>query len=108
MIGPMGYFADVSRTFFCGPGKPTGRQKHLYRMAMEEIDRYGDEDWFAKDWDANFYAGTLLFRNRRYADAVPFLGRWPTSSSAASSTRRWLLPFREIWMGAWPPMCMLE
>ncbi|MXZ80637.1 MAG: aminopeptidase P family protein [Gammaproteobacteria bacterium] len=38
MIGPMGYFADVSRTFFCWPGKPTRRQKHLYRMAMEEID----------------------------------------------------------------------
>jgi len=38
MIGPMGYFADISRTFFCGPGKPSMRQKSLYRMAMQEIE----------------------------------------------------------------------
>ncbi len=38
MIGPMGYFADLSRTFFCGPGKPSVRQKQLYRYAMAEIE----------------------------------------------------------------------
>ncbi|MCY4218493.1 MAG: Xaa-Pro peptidase family protein [Gammaproteobacteria bacterium] len=38
MIGPMGYFADISRTFSCGPGKPTQKQKFLYRMAMQEIE----------------------------------------------------------------------
>ncbi len=38
MIGPMGYFADISRTFHCGPGKPTQRQRYLYRMAMQEIE----------------------------------------------------------------------
>lgn len=38
MVGPHGYFADVSRTFFCGPGKPTRRQKDLYRFAMDEIE----------------------------------------------------------------------
>ncbi len=38
MIGPMGYFADLSRTFFCGPGKPTRRQKEIYRMAMDEVE----------------------------------------------------------------------
>ncbi len=38
MIGPMGYFADISRTFFCGPGTPSPRQKYLYRMAMQEIE----------------------------------------------------------------------
>lgn len=38
MIGPMGYFADISRTFFCGPAKPTARQKFLYRLAMQEIE----------------------------------------------------------------------
>ncbi len=37
MVGPMGYFADLSRTFHCGPDKPTLRQKQLYRLAMEEI-----------------------------------------------------------------------
>ena len=38
MIGPMGYFADMSRTFHCGPAKPTLRQKQLYRLAIDEID----------------------------------------------------------------------
>ena len=38
MVGPMGYFADISRTFFCGPGKPTARQKELFRLARAEVD----------------------------------------------------------------------
>ena len=38
MIGPFGYFADISRTVHCGPGRPTRRQKQLYRLAAEEIE----------------------------------------------------------------------
>jgi Xaa-Pro dipeptidase len=38
MIGPFGYFADISRTFFCGPGQPSRRQKQLYRLALDEIE----------------------------------------------------------------------
>ena len=37
MVGPKGYFCDISRTFHCGPGKPTRRQKEIYRMAYDEI-----------------------------------------------------------------------
>jgi len=37
MIGPFGYCADVSRTFFCGPGKPNDEQKTMYRLAHEQI-----------------------------------------------------------------------
>jgi len=37
MVGPMGYFCDMSRTFHCGPDKPTRRQKYLYQKAVEEI-----------------------------------------------------------------------
>lgn len=37
LVGPFGYLADVSRTFFCGPGKPSGQQRDLYSMAAEEI-----------------------------------------------------------------------
>ena len=37
MVGPFGYCADVSRTFFCGPGKPTDAQRTLYKLAYEEI-----------------------------------------------------------------------
>ncbi len=38
MVGPFGYFADVSRTFHCGPGRPTARQRQIYRLAVEEIE----------------------------------------------------------------------
>ncbi|MGH6952725.1 MAG: M24 family metallopeptidase [Alphaproteobacteria bacterium] len=37
MIGPLGYCADFSRTFHCGPGKPTPEQRDLYKTAYEEI-----------------------------------------------------------------------
>ena len=38
MVGPFGYCADISRTFFCGPGQPTKRQKFLYQQAVNEIE----------------------------------------------------------------------
>ena len=38
MVGPFGYFADISRTLFCGPGRPSARQKALYRLAVDEIE----------------------------------------------------------------------
>jgi Xaa-Pro dipeptidase len=38
MIGPFGYCADISRTFHCGPDKPSKRQKQLYRLALDEIE----------------------------------------------------------------------
>ena len=37
MIGCYGYFSDFSRTFRCGPGKPTANQKMLYRMSYDQI-----------------------------------------------------------------------
>ena len=37
LIGPFGYSADVSRTFFCEPGRPTDHQKRLYSLAYENI-----------------------------------------------------------------------
>jgi Xaa-Pro dipeptidase len=37
LIGPFGYCADISRTFFCGPGKPTDEQRALYGLALEQI-----------------------------------------------------------------------
>ncbi len=36
-IGCYGYFSDFSRTFRCGPGKPTGQQRTLYRMAYDQV-----------------------------------------------------------------------
>jgi Xaa-Pro dipeptidase len=37
LIGPLGYGADISRTFFCGPGKPNAEQRRLYSLAVEQI-----------------------------------------------------------------------
>ena len=39
LIGPHGYFADMSRTFFCGSGAPSGAQRDLYGLAHEQIHR---------------------------------------------------------------------
>ena len=37
MVGPFGYCADVSRTHFCGPGRPSAAQKELYSMAYDQV-----------------------------------------------------------------------
>ncbi|HVM84783.1 MAG TPA: Xaa-Pro peptidase family protein [Candidatus Binatia bacterium] len=37
LIGPYGYCADLSRTYFCGSGKPTPKQRELYRLAFDQI-----------------------------------------------------------------------
>jgi Xaa-Pro aminopeptidase len=37
MIGPHGYCADISRTFFCGAGEPTREQRRLYRASFEQL-----------------------------------------------------------------------
>lgn len=37
MIGPWAYGADISRAFFCGPGKPSDEQKRLYGQALAEV-----------------------------------------------------------------------
>jgi Xaa-Pro aminopeptidase len=41
-IGCFGYFSDFSRTFRCGPGRPTGYQKMLYRMSYDQIQHNVD------------------------------------------------------------------
>ncbi|RWO54524.1 MAG: aminopeptidase P family protein [Mesorhizobium sp.] len=37
MVGPFGYFCDVSRTFYYGKDRPTARQRQLYRLAHDEL-----------------------------------------------------------------------
>lgn len=37
MVGPLGYCADISRTFLCHPGKATKAQRELYTLAYEEV-----------------------------------------------------------------------
>jgi len=37
LIGPYGYFADMSRSFLCGDQKATAAQRNLYGMAFDQI-----------------------------------------------------------------------
>lgn len=37
LIGPFGYCVDISRTFHCGPGRPTASQRDLYKHAYEQV-----------------------------------------------------------------------
>ena len=37
LIGPFGYCADISRTYFCEPGRPSDEQRRLYKYAYEQI-----------------------------------------------------------------------
>jgi Xaa-Pro dipeptidase len=37
LIGVFGYSADVSRTFHCGPGRPSAAQRTLYRSAYDQL-----------------------------------------------------------------------
>ncbi|MFQ5984967.1 MAG: M24 family metallopeptidase [Alphaproteobacteria bacterium] len=39
LIGPFGYCADISRTFFCEPGRPSEAQRRLYAAAYEHLQR---------------------------------------------------------------------
>ena len=38
MAGPLGYFADVSRTYLCGDRKPTAEQRALYEFAYRFVE----------------------------------------------------------------------
>ena len=37
LIGPYGYCADISRTWYCGDHKPSDEQRRLYQLAHEHI-----------------------------------------------------------------------
>ena len=37
LVGPFGYCVDISRTFHCGPGRPSDGQRELYRHAYEQV-----------------------------------------------------------------------
>ena len=37
LVGPFGYCADISRTWFCCPGKPDSEQRRLYSLAYEQV-----------------------------------------------------------------------
>lgn len=38
VVGRYGYYADLSRTFFCGLGRPTDEQRRLYDLAVQQVE----------------------------------------------------------------------
>ncbi|WP_157016162.1 M24 family metallopeptidase [Mesorhizobium xinjiangense] len=38
VVGCHGYYSDFSRTFHCGPSKPTEAQRTLYKTALEQVE----------------------------------------------------------------------
>ena len=38
LIGPFGFFTDVSRTWLVGEGKPSDEQRRLYTLAREQLE----------------------------------------------------------------------
>lgn len=39
VVGRYGYYADFSRTFLCGDGRPSPEQRECYRLAYEQIQQ---------------------------------------------------------------------
>ncbi len=83
MIGPLGYLADISRTFICPGRRPTPEQRRLYQAAEEQVLRnaellrpgmtfreYSDRAWrVAPEFVANRYM--MLVHGAGLADEYP-------------------------------------
>lgn len=73
VVGCHGYYSDFSRTFHAGPGKPTKKQRELYKTAYEQVQYNMDilragmsfRDYADQAWDipAKYY------ENRYYLSA---------------------------------------
>jgi Xaa-Pro aminopeptidase len=83
MVGPLGYCADVSRTFHCGPGRPTDAQRALYAEAVEEVTHNAgllEPGLPFAELTAQLWKRPDRFRDRRYDMAVHGIGmsdEWP-------------------------------
>ena len=94
LIGPFGYFADISRTFFCEPGRPSAEQRRLYGLAHEQIHHnidllkpgmtfreYSEKSWrLPEPYVANRY--TAVLHGAGLAGEYPFIAYphdFPTS-----------------------------
>jgi Xaa-Pro dipeptidase len=83
MVGPLGYCADISRTFHCGPGRPTATQRALYATAVEEVAHNAallEPDLPFRELTARLWRRPGQFRDRRYDMAVHGIGmsdEWP-------------------------------
>lgn len=83
VVGAFGYYCDFSRTFFCGPGRPSGAQRTLYRLAWEQVHHNIDlirpgmtlREFGEKAWTAP----ARYLENRYYllAHGVGMTGEYP-------------------------------
>jgi len=77
MVGPFGYCADLSRTFHCGPAKPSDRQKQLYQLAVEEIEtnlEFIKPGMSFAEFYANCYAVPTEFQQHAYVCTIHGIG----------------------------------
>jgi Xaa-Pro dipeptidase len=83
MVGPLGYCADISRTFHCGPGRPTDVQRSLYSTAVEEVTHNAgllEPGLPFAELTARLWERPDRLRDRRYDIAVHGIGmsdEWP-------------------------------
>ena len=83
LIGPFGYCSDISRTWFCGPGKPSDEQKRLYGYAHEQVETNIAEfrpGRSFRDVAASSWRVPNEFMARRYgsmAHGVGLADEWP-------------------------------
>jgi len=76
MIGPNGYFADISRTVVCG-GRATRAQKRLYRLAVQEIEhnlRLIRPGVSLTDFQARAYVPDEAFHQEAYTVVIHAVG----------------------------------
>lgn len=83
MVGPLGYCADISRTFHCGPGRPSADQRELYAAAVDEV-RHNiallEAGLPFQKLTARLWQRPERYRDRRYDMAVHGIGmsdEWP-------------------------------
>lgn len=83
MIGPYGYCADLSRSWVCGYGPMTDRQKRLYATALDQIEHnlallqpgVGFAEFNAKSW--RIPDRHLDYRYSLAAHGVGMADEWP-------------------------------
>ena len=94
MIGPFGYGADISRTYFCGPGRPSDEQKHLYTLAYEQVHTnmallkpgMGFREFTEASW--RLPSEYVKNQNSMLAHGVGMCNEWPAISSLEDWDRK--------------------
>jgi len=87
LVGPFGYCADVSRTFFCGSGRPSHEQRELYGRAAEQVQfnaslirpGLGFREWTQRSW--SIPARFLAQNYGCVAHGVGMVDEWPLIST---------------------------